>query len=200
MVIAHVGSSALVRLTGRLDGEWSRHLADTLDEFLREGLRSAVLDMSQVTYISTAGTHVLAQRYRDFSALRGELRITAPSPPVQDALTTAGLVEQLLLVPGDDRDAGGAGRPSAAYSRPSGQFTEAWEMPSVGVQTRHYETSILEAGGSLGCSLHGDPRTFTRGFDAAHCRSVAFSPTAFGLGLGAIGQSFEESRERFGEL
>ena len=135
MVIAHVGSSALVRLTGRLDGERSRHLADALDELLRDGLRSVVLDMSQVTYISTAGTHVLAQRYRDFSALRGELRVSAPSAPVQDALATAGLVEQLLLLPGDDREAGGAGRPSAAFARPSGQFTEAWEMPAVGVQT-----------------------------------------------------------------
>ena len=48
MVTAHVGSSALVRLTGRLDGEWSRHLSDALDELLRDGLRSVVLDMSQV--------------------------------------------------------------------------------------------------------------------------------------------------------
>jgi hypothetical protein len=46
MVTAHVGSSALVRLTGRLDGEWSRHLADTLDQLLWDGLRSVVLEMS----------------------------------------------------------------------------------------------------------------------------------------------------------
>ena len=55
MVTAHVGSSALVRLTGRLDGEWSRHLADTLDELLRDGLRSVVLEMSQVDYVSSPG-------------------------------------------------------------------------------------------------------------------------------------------------
>ena len=82
MVTAHVGSSALVRLTGRLDGEWSRHLSDTLDELPRDGLRSVVLDMSQVEYVSTPGLSVLGQRYRDFSALRGELRITSPSPAV----------------------------------------------------------------------------------------------------------------------
>ncbi len=59
MVVAHVGSSALMRLAGRLDGERSLHLADTLDELLRDGLRSVVLDMSEVEYISSAGTHVL---------------------------------------------------------------------------------------------------------------------------------------------
>jgi anti-sigma B factor antagonist len=94
MVTAHVGSGALVRLTGRLDGEWSRHLADSLDELLRDGLRSVVLDMAQVDYISSAGTHVLGQRYRDFSSLRGELRISSPSPAVFQALTTAGLLDE----------------------------------------------------------------------------------------------------------
>ncbi len=123
MVTAYVGSSALVRLTGRLDGEWSRHLADTLDELLRDGLRSVVLDMSQVDYISTPGVQVLGQRYRDFSLLRGELRVASPSPAVLQALTDAGLLDQLLLLPGDERVAGGAGRPSALIARPASEFT-----------------------------------------------------------------------------
>jgi anti-anti-sigma factor len=200
MVIAHAGNSALVRLTGRLDGEWSRHLADTLDEFLREGLRSAVLDMSQVTYISTAGTLMLGQRYRDFSALRGELRVSLPSQPVLEALTASGLVDHLLLNPNDDRDVGSVGRPSAAFVRPSGQFTEAWEVPEAGPMTGHYETSSLDSAGSLVCTLYGHPRAFARGYEAEHSRTVVFPPTAFGLGLGAIGTDFEESRGRFGEL
>lgn len=201
MVIAHVGSSALVRLTGRLDGEWSRHLADSLDELLRDGLRSVVLDMSQVGYISSAGVHVLGQRYRDFSALRGELRISSPSPAVLQALTTAGLLDHLVLLPGDDRVAGGAGRPSAVLVRPSGEFTgDAWQVPSGAGHAGHYETSRRHESGALECRVVGRPDAFAAGYAPTDCRIVHFPAAAFGLGLGAIGERYEENRTRFGEL
>ena len=201
MVTAHVGSSALVRLTGRLDGEWSRHLSDTLDELLRDGLRSVVLEMSQVDYVSSPGLNILGQRYRDFSALRGELRISAPSPAVLQALTAAGLLEHLLLLPGDTRVAGGPGRPSAALIGPSGEFTgEAWQVPTMAGPAGHYETSRRHEAGALTCRTVGRPDGFARGFDAAACRTVYFPSPVFGLGLGAIGASFEDARARFGEL
>jgi len=201
MVTAHVGSGALVRMTGRLDGEWSRHLADTLDELLRDGLRSVVLDMSLVDYVSSAGTQVLGQRYRDFSTLRGELRVAAPSPPVLQALTSAGLLDHLLLLPGDDRIAGGAGRPSAAFVRSGGEFTgDAWQVPTAGGAAGHYETSRRHDGGSLDCRVVGRPDSFARGFESADCRTVSFPASTFGLGLGAIGADFEDCRVRFGEL
>jgi anti-anti-sigma factor len=201
MVTAHAGNSALVRLTGRLDGDGSRHLADTLDELLRDGLRSVVLDMSDVDYIGTAGTHVLGQRYRDFSVLRGELRVATPSPAALQALTIAGLIEPLLLVPGDDRVAGGAGRPSATLARLSAEFTsDAWRVPVAAAAAGHYETSRRHETGSLECRVVGRPDRFAQGFDATDCRTVEFPASTFGLGLGAIGESFPESRERFGEL
>src|SRR5262249_48968132 len=198
---AHVGSNALVRLTGRLDGEWSRHLSDMLDELLRDGLRSVVLEMSEVEYVSSPGLNVLGQRYRDFSALRGELRISAASPPVLRALPAAGLVEHLLLLPGDTRVAGGRGRPSAAFIRPSGEFTgEAWQVPAMAGPAGHYETSRRHEAGALGCVVVGRPDGFARGFEAAECRTVCFPAPVFGLGLGPIGESFEDARTRFGEL
>jgi anti-anti-sigma factor len=201
MVTAHVGSSALVRLTGRLDGEWSRHLSDTLDELLRDGLRSVVLEMSQVDYVSSPGLNVLGQRYRDFSALRGELRISAPSPAVLQALTAAGLLEHLLLLPGDTRVAGGPGRPSASFVGPSGEFTgEAWQVPAMAGPAGDYETSRRNEAGALGCVVVGRPDGFARGYDAADSRIVHFPASVFGIGLGAIGESFDDVRARFGEL
>jgi anti-anti-sigma factor len=200
LVTAHVGSSALVRLTGRLDGEWSRHLADTLDELLRDGLRSVVLDLSQVDYISSPGVHVLGQRYRDYSALRGELRIAAPSRPVLQALAAAGLLDHLLLAPGDGV-AGTTGRPSAAVAQP-GEFTgEAWQVPTLVAQAGAYETSRRQVtAAALACHLVGRSDGYVRGYQAGDCRRVQFPASAFGLGLGAIGDEFDECRPRFGEL
>jgi anti-anti-sigma regulatory factor len=50
MVIAHDGGCAVVRLAGRLDGESADQLSETLDRLLREGQRSVLLDMGEVTY------------------------------------------------------------------------------------------------------------------------------------------------------
>jgi anti-anti-sigma factor len=200
MVTAHVGSSALVRLTGRLDGEWSRHLGDTLDELLRDGLRSVVIDLSQVDYISSPGVHVLGQRYRDYSALRGELRIASPSQPVVRALAAAGLLEHLLLLPDDGSAGGNPGRPSAAFAG-AGEFTgEAWQVPSLVAHTGAYETSRRHATGSLTCHLVGQGDGYAGGYRDGDCRRVQFPASAFGLGLGAIGEEFEQCRARFGEL
>jgi anti-anti-sigma factor len=201
MVTAYVGSSALVRLTGRLDGEWSRHLADTLDELLRDGLRSVVLDMSQVDYISTPGVQVLGQRYRDFSLLRGELRVASPSPAVLQALTDAGLLDQLLLLPGDERVAGGAGRPSALMARPASEFTgDAWHVPSATGPAGQYEISRRHLAGELACRVVGRPAGLTAGLREEDCRAISFTSSTFGLGIGAIGQTFDETSLRFGEL
>ncbi len=201
MVTAYVGSSALVRLTGRLDGEWSRHLADTLDELLRDGLRSVVLDMSQVDYISTPGVQVLGQRYRDFSLLRGELRVASPSPAVLQALTDAGLLDQLLLLPGDERVAGGAGRPSALMARPASEFTgDAWHVPSATGPAGQYEISRRHLAGELACRVVGRPAGLTAGLREEDCRTISFTSSTFGLGIGAIGETFDETSLRFGEL
>jgi anti-anti-sigma factor len=201
MVTAYVGSSALVRLTGRLDGEWSRHLADTLDELLRDGLRSVVLDMSQVDYISTPGVQVLGQRYRDFSLLRGELRVASPSPAVLQALTAAGLLDQLLLLPGDERVAGGAGRPSALMARPASEFTgDAWHVPSATGPAGQYEISRRHLAGELACRVVGRPDGLTAGQREQDCRTISFTSSTFGLGIGAIGETFDETSPRFGEL
>ena len=51
------------------------------------------------------------------------------------------------------------------------------------------------------CRLHGDPDRLARApFGATECAVVPLTNGVFGLGLGGIGGSFEESSERFGEL
>ena len=201
MVTAHVGRSVLVRLTGRLDGEWSRHLADTLDELLRDGMRSVILDMSQVDYISTPAVQVLGQRYRDFSLIRGELRVASPSAAVLQALTDAALLDQLLLLPGDERVAGGAGRPSALLARPASEFTgDAWHVPAATGPAGQYEISRRHLAGELACRVVGQPAGLTAGLREEDCRTISFTSSTFGLGIGAIGETFDETSTRFGEL
>ena len=60
----------------------------------------------------------MSPAHRDFSLLRGELRVSAPSPTVLQALTAANLVDQLLLLPGDEWVAGGPGWAASSRGGP----------------------------------------------------------------------------------
>jgi len=53
----------------------------------------------------------------------------------------------------------------------------------------------------LTCHLHGDPNRLTQApFGPGDCSVVNLPDSAFGLGLGAIGGSYDECHERLGEL
>ena len=53
---ARDGGSATLRLGGRLDRESSEHLSHTLEGLLQDGVRLLVIDLSGVTYVSSAAT------------------------------------------------------------------------------------------------------------------------------------------------
>ena len=62
---------AVVRLEGRLDAEGALELEDILAQFLREGVRTATIDMSRVSYMSTPALQVLARGGHEFATVKG---------------------------------------------------------------------------------------------------------------------------------
>jgi len=198
VVTAYDGAGAVVRVEGRLDAEWSEHLAETLNELLRSGTRSAVVDLSRVSYISSAGTNVLTRCAQDFAALRGELFVAAPPPAVQEALGLAGFDDRVLLPSGEGPDR--RLRITGVFEA-TRRYTQDWRAPATAVAYGHYEVSPHTPGATLGCTLYGDPSRVAGGrFSADDCRVVAFPEGVFGLGLGAIGDAYDDCRPRLGEL
>jgi len=201
MSTAYDGDRAVVRLSGRLDGEWADHLSATLEELLREGTRSVLLDMSEVTYLSSAGTQVLAHRYEDFSGLRGELRIVKPSDVVLDALRLVGLEDRLLWEEPAEIPIAARTRSSVLMHRLSDQTREDWQVKELPADLGHYEFTAREPGATLSCQLYGDPATLYSGtYHPADCHRVDFPDSVFGLGIGAIGTTPEDCLPRTGEL
>ncbi len=188
MSSAHDGPFAVVRLTGRLDGESARHLSDTIEDLLREGARTIELDMAEVDYLSSAGVRVLAKRAEDLATLRGHLHVVTPSAVARTTLDAANLSGTLIRE-------GGATRISGA----TGRYTH-WGLPSINAQHGTYEVSHysdegvrLQLIGTGGSPLAGP-------VDPAGARAVQFPTQSFGLGIGAIADSFEEAAPRMGEL
>lgn len=186
---AREGGSARLQLEGRLDREWAEHLSHALEDLLRDGARSLTIDLSGVTYISSAATKVLSRWQQELASLRGEVQLTSLPSAVRETLEIAGWDWRL--------QAGGG-----AASGPSALRQSFWQLRAAGLEAKgQYQMSSSVAEGTLSCRLYGDPRQLTPGpVGPGDCSTVDFPRDAFGLGQGAIGATFEDCQEQLGEL
>lgn len=185
---AREGGSALLHLEGRLDREGAERLSGTLEDLLHDGVRSLSLDFSGVTYVSSAATKVLERWHQELAVLRGEVRLTSLSPTVRQVFAAAGWDPDLAAA-----DASGAARIDLRRS--------SWHARADLAASGQYELSAIAPASVLTCHLHGHPGLLTRtpvGLD--DCSIVALPDGVFGVGLGAVGGTYEDCHDRLGEL
>ena len=178
-----IGDVLELEIQGRLDGYWADHLAQSFDDAIREGARSLKVNLSGVNYLSSAGIRVLVRAHKQLSAIQGSFSITAPSEAVQSILQLTGLMD--LLIP------------------PVTPGLKAWLSGTRVLEKENirFEVISLTPEARLSCQVIGDPAQLLGDrFREEDCRSVAFSKSSFGLGLGAFGSSFAECAGRFGEF
>jgi anti-anti-sigma factor len=181
------GGSALLHLEGRLDREAAERLSDTLEDLLQEGVRSLRIDLSQVTYASTAVTRVLARWHQELAVLRGAVQLSPLSPAVQELFADAGWSE------GIPPATGSLAGPIERHSY--------WHARTDFAASGQYELSAAAAGGALGCRMLGDPQGMTRAvLGPEDCVVTALPANGFAIGVGAIGSGYASSHERLGEL
>jgi anti-anti-sigma factor len=182
---AQVGGKTVVRLAGRLDREWAEQLSQTLEDLLQDGVRSLSIDFSEVTYVSSAATTVLARWRQELSILRGEVRLTALPPAVSEVFAIAG------WDPADSH--GGSGGIDLRRS--------SWHTSADFARSGQYELSAGAPQGALTCHLHGDPDRLAQApLGPDDCSTVSLPNNAFGVGVGAIGGTYQQCHERLGEL
>lgn len=180
------GPDALhIVVKGRLDGYWSGHLGQSLEESIQAGNHRVDLDLGGVDYLSSAGVRILLQFYKKLRSIKGQLRIPTASPQVRLVLETSGLDALLSGI-----SSGQAGA----------------ETPSPGRQQRKTPRAVLEIdtpspGSSLKLRRSGNPGKLAMGgFNESDGHPLTFSSASFGLGLGALGRDFSDCSGRFGEF
>lgn len=182
------GGSAVLRVAGRLDREGAEHLSQSLEELLREGVRSVAIDLATVTYLSSAAATVLSRWHQELAALRGEVRLTSLPPAVRESLAILGW---------DSRFETNAG----SEPGPVDLRLSSWQMSATIARSGEYQMSACVPDGTLRCRLHGHPDWLTHvPLGPDDCDVVALPANAFGLGLGAIGGGYDDCRDRLGEL
>ena len=85
-----------LRIRGRLDGYWADHLTNSLAETMREGHDRIRLELSDVSFMSSAGIAVLMRCYKQLQRIDGSLSVIRPSPQVRTVLQMTGLADVLI--------------------------------------------------------------------------------------------------------
>jgi len=178
-----VGDVVELEIQGRLDGYWADHLAQSFDDAIREGTRNLKVNLSRVSYLSSAGIRVLVRAHKQLSAIQGSFSVSTPSEAVRSILQLTGLMD--LLIP--------AVTPGLKASPSGAQILEKNNI--------RFEVIDLTPEARLSCRVIGDPaQLLGNRFREEDCRSAPFSNSSFGLGLGAFGSSFADCAGRFGEF
>jgi anti-anti-sigma factor len=185
IVTQQLGDALEVKVKGRLDNYWTEHLRGSLEEVIRGGAHGIHLNLSEISFLSSAGVGLLVNFHTQLKGIGGTFVITSPSERVKQVLDLCRLSTILLA-----------------------QTTTVAPPPVHKIEVRRFSSSagsfeVMDCapGKPLVCQRIGDPELL-KGcrFGPEHCHTVAFPPSTFGFGLGAFGNGFEDARTRFGEF
>jgi len=95
VLMRHELEAALVLITGEVDLMTAPRLEAVLDETLRTNARDIVIDLTETTFVDSAGIHILVQAQQRASR---HVVVICGLGPVRRALELLGLVEPLNVV------------------------------------------------------------------------------------------------------
>jgi len=174
----------VIRLAGRLDANWCGHVQNALAGAVRDGEHRIHLDMSAVTYVSSAGLRVLLSLYKQLRAINGHFGVINASLPVNEVLELAGL-GQLLV---------------EATVKPSAASETGTAHASPRAQYEIFPPAAATGRGGVKLSINGRAELLGEGGKPATIESVEFDATSFALGVGALGTDASDCAPRFGEF
>jgi anti-anti-sigma factor len=174
-----------VRVKGRLDNYWTEHLRGNLEEIIRGGAHGIHLNLSEISFLSSAGVGLLVKFHTQLKGIGGVFIVTSPSERVKQVLDLCRLSTILLA-------------PKTSAAPPPVQKTEVRRFSTP---AGAFEVMECGPGKPLICERIGDP-SLLKGcrFGPADCEMVTFPAATFGFGLGAFGHGFQDAQTRFGEF
>jgi anti-anti-sigma factor len=189
-----IGKMVELKVEGRLDVYWADHLAAAVDEEIRQGSHDIQLDLSQVAFLSSAGIGVLVRFYRDLKSIQGSFTVANCSRNVLKTLELTKL-DKMLVAKAKSSPTDEAGQSSTCEAPTPTSISQTERAGTI------YEVYPLALESKLECRRLGDASLLERcGFAKEHCRTMQFSDTSFAIGLGALGDHFEDCQGRFGEF
>lgn len=176
------GKTASLELKGRLDANWSGHLDDYVNTLIREGIYEVTLLMDEVDYLSSAGIQVLVKQYKNLDKIGGSFSISSASDSVKGVLEMVGMADMLI------------------HKTPAKKKAATKQKPGIEDHGFRFTHSNPKNPDSMKLIVRGDPdKVKTASYQAADNQRIQFDGNKYALGLGAIGQDFDDCKSRYGE-
>src|SRR5205809_1140401 len=190
------GETVELKVEGRVDGYWADHLAAAVDQEIRQGSHHIQLDLSQVAFLSSVGIGTLVRLYKDLKSIQGSFSVSNCSRNVLKVIQLSKLEDVLVAKVMPESLPTNESRQSFAVEAPAPTSIRQVERSGT-----VYEIYPLDPESKLECRRWGDATLLERcGYAKQHCRTMQFSDSAFAIGLGALGEHFEDCQGRFGEF
>jgi anti-anti-sigma factor len=90
------GDSCEMLISGRIDGPGANDLETEVLKVIRSGTKSLYINLSEATFLCSAGLRVLLQYWRQMKNSQRVLLATRPSPEVDAVLAASGFREMLV--------------------------------------------------------------------------------------------------------
>ena len=172
------GKFPSLRVSGKLDAYWSDALSGELEACVRKGAQNIELNLSNISFISSAGLRVLLVYIKQMRAINGRLRIVEPSEKVREIFDLSGLTD--LLLHEDDT---------------SRSEEDAEPMTQTSDGTALYRRTVS------GDVRHGVLEVFLPpDGNALQYPQTKFPSTRIGVGIGAFGDVGSGVERQFGEF
>ncbi|MBP7507482.1 MAG: STAS domain-containing protein [Prolixibacteraceae bacterium] len=173
----------LLFCSGRLDANSAGHLNDFIDRLIQEGHYNISLDMSAIEYLSSAGIRSLVTQYRNLNSINGYFIVSAMSKNVKQVLDMVGM--------------------SAMLSKAKRHDTNPIEnklIRELHFNGLKFNVKTVDENNNCIAELYGNPELIkTSEYTESEMRVVHSENKHFSFGLGAIGDSFSECNNHFGE-
>ena len=88
-----ISGQAVFLISGRMDAENATQFDQTCDAFIAEGLSNLVIDLGELTYVSSMGLRSIVSIGKTLQAKGGALRICRPNGLVKRVFEITGLID-----------------------------------------------------------------------------------------------------------
>ncbi|MDD3907292.1 MAG: anti-sigma factor antagonist, partial [Bacteroidales bacterium] len=174
----------ILKCNGRLDANRTGYLNDCIDSLVREGQYRIALDMAGVEYLSSAGIRLLVTQHKNLKSVNGHFYLSVMSDNVRTILQMVGMADMLSQPP----------------TQPKKEEVKQEPQNKLNAQGFHFNLTTLSPDATTDLGVYGQPElTFDSGFQSENARQFQSGENHFSIGLGAIGESFDECKDRFGE-
>lgn len=181
-------SCQCVTAKGRIDALSASELQKVFQQLMLGGARALLADLSGVPYISSAGLRIFITTQKELKKVDGEMLLAGLTPQVFDVFKVSGIDQLFRIVSGPD----GIGAPASAYSEAaSGRCVKTDQVSIEDIETAAPAGSLLLIGST--------DKIENAAYTEADVVAVPASQMRLGCGLAALGDSFDDYQNLFGE-